>query len=399
MIKICLVVPKFLPVPAIKGGAIETLVTNIIDVNEIEHRVDFTVVCPYDKEALSLQGNYKYTKFINVKKSRFDNFIFVFFRICRKYLKKYILFLDRYEYKAFAELKKENFDLIINESSEFNVFVYLSKHYGREKISAHLHCEIYNKPHFSRTYGSIITVSDYIKRKYLSSGGFNQEDVYTLHNGIVQKNFSKELSVQEKLLLRNELGIAEQDFVIIYSGRVVEVKGIEQLINAVVRIKSIPVKLLIIGSPNFGVKKRSPFLSRIESLVSMHGEKIKFTGFVHNTELYRYYNISNVAVIPSVYEDPAPLVPIEAMAAGMPIIATNSGGIWEFLDDKCAIKVTKEADLERQLVDSIELLYNNDDLRFKMAQNSKVRAAMYDNSVFYDNFCQTAIRIISNNNE
>ena len=57
--KVCLVTCGALPIPDVKGGAIERLVTMLIEENEVHHRMDLTVLSCYDKEAS--QYNYQYS--------------------------------------------------------------------------------------------------------------------------------------------------------------------------------------------------------------------------------------------------------------------------------------------------------------------------------------------------
>ena len=54
MKKVCFIIPNFFPIPATKGGAVETLVTNLINVNEKEHLIDFSCVCPYEEKAYEI---------------------------------------------------------------------------------------------------------------------------------------------------------------------------------------------------------------------------------------------------------------------------------------------------------------------------------------------------------
>ena len=58
------------PVPAVKGGAVETLIEYILEENEKYAEYEFTVVSPYDSVAVQNQGKYEHTKFIFVRKKK-----------------------------------------------------------------------------------------------------------------------------------------------------------------------------------------------------------------------------------------------------------------------------------------------------------------------------------------
>ena len=66
---ICLFSPGILPIPAVKGGAIETLLELLIEHNEIEKKVRFLVVSVHDEEAEARSQKYKQTDFIYIKRN------------------------------------------------------------------------------------------------------------------------------------------------------------------------------------------------------------------------------------------------------------------------------------------------------------------------------------------
>ena len=59
MKKICIILPEEFPVPATKGGAVETLVNSIIDENEKEKKIEITCVTRYEKKAYEKSKKYK----------------------------------------------------------------------------------------------------------------------------------------------------------------------------------------------------------------------------------------------------------------------------------------------------------------------------------------------------
>ena len=69
MRKVCFITSNLLPVPNVKGGAIETIMTNIITEQEKQEKLDITIVSIYDKNAEIESKKYKKTKFIYIKKN------------------------------------------------------------------------------------------------------------------------------------------------------------------------------------------------------------------------------------------------------------------------------------------------------------------------------------------
>lgn len=75
---ICFIAPYNYSIPAIQGGAIETLVQHLIEENEKEKKFKFIVLSTYSKEAEEVAKKYKYTKYIYFKKKKYIDKIFYF---------------------------------------------------------------------------------------------------------------------------------------------------------------------------------------------------------------------------------------------------------------------------------------------------------------------------------
>ena len=69
MKNVCIIIPRGLPVPAVKGGAIETLMGMLADENEEKEKLKLTIISTYDENAKELSVKYKNTKFIYIRKN------------------------------------------------------------------------------------------------------------------------------------------------------------------------------------------------------------------------------------------------------------------------------------------------------------------------------------------
>jgi glycosyltransferase involved in cell wall biosynthesis len=107
--------------------------------------------------------------------------------------------------------------------------------------------------------------------------------------------------------------------VILYVGRLVDVKNISTLINATKRIKTNNWKLVIVGEGNKELELKS--LSQTSKL----NDKIIFIGRKEGSELYSWYNIASIFVLPSIYE-PFGAVVNEALLGGCRVICSNVAG-------------------------------------------------------------------------
>jgi hypothetical protein len=139
--------------------------------------------------------------------------------------------------------------------------------------------------------------------------------------------------------------------VIIFVGRLSEEKGIDKLLEAVKLLNDIDVKVLIVGSLIMSANVVDSYQIRLHKLSEELCDKVIFTGYMAHNELPSLYSIADVAVLPSIWDEPAGLTMIEALACGTPLITTNSGGIPEYVsnyavvldrDDNLILNIAKE---------------------------------------------------------
>jgi glycosyltransferase involved in cell wall biosynthesis len=172
----------------------------------------------------------------------------------------------------------------------------------------------------------IIVVSNATKN-YVLSLGADSEKIRVLHNGVDVNRFRPLTGVKDEM--RKKLGISKDSSVVLTVRRLVYKNGIDTLIeSAKVAVKKNPrLFFLVVGKgPDFGKVKE-----KIEELGIQ--ENFRLTGFVSDEALPFYYNVADFFVLPSKSGEGLPLVALEAMACGVPVIATNVGGISEVMEE------------------------------------------------------------------
>jgi glycosyltransferase involved in cell wall biosynthesis len=172
----------------------------------------------------------------------------------------------------------------------------------------------------------IIVVSNATKN-YVLSLGADSEKIRVLHNGVDVNRFRPLTGVKDEM--RKKLGISKDSSVVLTVRRLVYKNGIDTLIeSAKIAVKKNPrLFFLVVGKgPDFGKVKE-----KIEQLGIQ--ENFRLTGFISDEDLPFYYNVADFFVLPSKSGEGLPLVALEAMACGVPVIATNVGGISEVMKE------------------------------------------------------------------
>ena len=134
----------------------------------------------------------------------------------------------------------------------------------------------------------------------------------------------------QRVQARQSLGVTEKN-VILYVGRIEPLKGVDILLNAVALLEDkADTRLLVVG----GNPGQDDELTRLKSLTAQLGiaDMVTFTGAVRHTELPKYYGAADVFVLPSHYESFG-LAALEAMASGVPVVASRVGGLKTFVKD------------------------------------------------------------------
>lgn len=179
---------------------------------------------------------------------------------------------------------------------------------------------------FCREADKIICVSNHTREELIKTYGANPDKTFAIHNAVSKENFSapdeKDLYFFRKVLAE------ENEKIILYVGRLDKEKGIDILLDAFADFKKTleNLKLVIVGKGILeeNLRKKAGEL-KVENAV-------QFTGYLSETVLNYVYHCSDVQVVPSLYE-PFGIVALEGMICSLPVIASNTGGLKEIIED------------------------------------------------------------------
>ena len=180
--------------------------------------------------------------------------------------------------------------------------------------------------------------------------------------------------------------LEEKDFIIVYSGRLTKEKGILQLIQAIKQLQDIPnLKLLIIGASSYGNDKYpTQFIEQLNRESEPIKDQVIYTGFIDYQQVPAYLKMADIAVVPSIWEEPFGLTVIEAMAAGLPLITTRSGGIPEICDGVATI--IERNHIVENLASAILDLYNHPEKCQQMSLASLESSKLFDKDNYAKDF-------------
>jgi len=191
-----------------------------------------------------------------------------------------------------------------------------------------------------------------------------------IHNAL--EDIHTPLSNSEKLQLREKYYLKENVKIILFAGRLDEIKGITYLIQAfkMVLATNPDTRLFIAGDGNFNLLLK-------ESADCW--TKIYFTGLINKKQLNEFYNIADLGIVCSLYEEFG-LVAIEMMMHALPIIVSQTGGLDEIVEDGISglkvpirtIKGKRQVDIKR-LAENIQFLLNNPVDAQKLGENGRKR--------------------------
>ncbi len=212
-----------------------------------------------------------------------------------------------------------------------------------------------NLDSFRKNITLYIAISDYIK-DYIIAQGYPQERIVTLPNPIYKMPSTR-------------ADVSSGGYVA-YVGRLTYEKGIKTLLDTAKMLPNLPFRIAGNGLLMHEVIKEAP-------------NNVVFLGNLDYAKLANFYRRARFLVVPSLSMEPFGLVAIEAMSHGLPVIASNIGGLPEVVDEGIT-GFLFEPDNSEQLASNIELLWNNIDLCNQMGWAGRKKALHeYSEDVYY----------------
>jgi glycosyltransferase involved in cell wall biosynthesis len=185
-----------------------------------------------------------------------------------------------------------------------------------------------------------------------------------ISNGVISDKFTRNLEIRNRL--RNELGILDNEKLAIVTRRMVWKNGVNFLALATEYIKNKDLKLLFIGD--------GELYDEVNKILEKHFKnRFILLGSKKHEEIINYYSAADLSILPSLMEATS-ISGLEAMAASLPLVGTNVGGIPVIIKDGINGFLC-ESENPKDLAQKIDKLLDSD--MKKMGDESK---KMVDNN-------------------
>lgn len=212
----------------------------------------------------------------------------------------------------------------------------IKRHFPKTPVSLFLHSLTFVKPPYASVRRCskhlnkvdwIITNSSSLAEELTRLYPKQRDQLHKIYLGTELARFCPK-SEKARRRLRRKYRVSNNGFQILYVGRLIQRKGIPTLIRAVhLARKSIPgLKLLIAGG-----EQGKGFKELLKRKANTLGVPTKFLGNIPHRKIHEVYGLANCFVCPSQKHEAFGLVNVEAMASGLPVIASDIGGIKEVI--------------------------------------------------------------------
>jgi glycosyltransferase involved in cell wall biosynthesis len=235
----------------------------------------------------------------------------------------------------------------------------------------------------SRRLEKVICPAEVVRQDLLECYHVSPDRLVVAHSGVDTAAFNRERRRELRDSARKELGLAAGDFCFLFVGTDWVRKCLLTVLDA---LAGVPGALLYAVGPYDPASYR-----RYAERAGVAG-RVRFPP--RRADIITYYAAADAVVAPSFYE-PFGMVPLEAIACGVPVIITRQMGVAEVLDDECAIVLDDPAD-SAALARAMRRLMEDRQLRERLVLHGERRARMspWDgiNQATLDAIRETALR-------
>jgi len=313
-LKVLIICTEMLPVPNIRGGAIQTYICGVSNLLSREH--DITIISREDPD-LPDEEVVNGIRYVRIRSNRLLDI----------YMQGIIKFLSE---------TKEQYD-IIHIFNRPRLVLPVSELAPTSRIILSMHNDMFKPEKISRAEGAaaiektdtIITISKYIGQAIVAYFPEAAPKIRPIYSGVDLSRFAPWRESDSALRARKDIRSKynlESKKVILFVGRLSRNKGPHVLVKAMSHVKHSDAVLVIVGAAWYSDDTISDYIAYTRALSERSPIPVITTGFVQADEVHNWFCAADVFVCTSIWEEPLARVHYEAMAAGLPFITTSRGG-------------------------------------------------------------------------
>jgi glycosyltransferase involved in cell wall biosynthesis len=250
------------------------------------------------------------------------------------------------------------------------------------------YCKMYSKPYLVSTHGSLspwpwsqsfvkkriywhifgmktikktsaihFTTNDERDKSLSTVPILSKKQSFIVPNGIVIKRGKN---------IRNNLNIKDEQFLLLFTGRIHRKKGIHFIIEALRKLKNNRLTFLIVGH-----EEDSEYVNHLKEISKELAGDVIWKESVNADYIWDYYSSSELFVLPS-YDENFGMVVVEAMACGLPVLISKNVGLWhEVQADNAGFVVNQDVD---EIASVLKRISDNPELLKQMSEHARKSA-------------------------
>ncbi|MEX1031290.1 MAG: glycosyltransferase family 4 protein [Paenibacillaceae bacterium] len=313
--KILVIAPEQLPVPAIVGGSVETCIDQVF--RRLAARGHRITIISRAHPRLPQTGRSSGGKIHHIRISAKSKARYISQAMRATHSQAYD-FIQVENRPTFIQPVRKRFPRtpMILSLHSLTFMSRLSRHRGNQVL---------------RLVNGVTTVGHFVTSTMKRRFPAYKHKFFTSHQGVNTTLF-RPRSLAERARLRRQWSVSGTTN-ILFVGRTVPTKGLHTLVKATGRIPKTrkPLRLIVAGSSWPGKQYQSPYIRTIKHLAKELHIRLTFTGYIPPARIHHIYQLADIFVCPTKYREGFGLVNVEAMASGIPVIASRRGGIPEII--------------------------------------------------------------------
>ncbi|MEH7500893.1 glycosyltransferase family 4 protein [Neobacillus drentensis] len=355
--KVAIITPGSFPIPSSRSSSVETVLQ--MQTKVLQNEVEFTIFGKKTKELPSTEniGNISYVRFIYRNWTRYLTMVI---SALSKLNPDIIQIENRPKYIPIIRNKFQKAQILLSLHSTMFIS---SSHIEKEELLSCLH-------HADK----IIVNSHFLKNYLVNLTDCEEAKIMVNHLGVDTNQFQSKWSpnrISNKEILLKQLNLDGKK-IILFVGRLRKIKGVHKILQAMPSIiQAVPDTLLIIaGSAFYGSDRKTKYVDNLYRLAKDFSENVMFISFIPHADIHVWFKASDIVLVPSIGHEAFGLVNVEAMACGVPVIATNIGGMPEVIEHGKTGYLINTQNLEAELSTCVIQLLNNPKRIKKLGLNS-----------------------------